>query len=550
MPSITTQTKLTNANSQFIAFLDAMALKFGVVERTSFAAINKGRHVDVTFENTLQQDFGLSSQDIRNAITKAEGNYKSQKELIVNYIAQTKASISSTKDAIKKFELKIKNLEEQSLKKPDRLKGIPKLQFKIHQKKRKQAKKESELLQLEKIQASGTFSVTFGSKKLFKSQFNLKENGYASHEEWLEAWREQRSNHIFYIGSNRFASGNLLCRLTTDGQLTITVPPSLQQEFGSHVTCTGVFFRYAQDYVNAALQSKRFESKNKKTGKITFRTGTVAPLTHLLIRKSGQWYIHTTVELPEVPYQSHRKNGVLGIDLNPTSADWAICDAEGNLKANGTLKLNIQDKSTNATLDAIGKLCAELVRLAESHEVPICIEKLDFSKKKASLREKSKKYARMLSNFAYSCFAKMLLARCQKVGIELVKVEPAFSSVQGLTKYMAIYGLNSGSAAALVLARRALKKSERLPRALHVALLKPVDSFRHVWKAWSEVSKVLNTKGRKNRHAFYTSREGEANSLMQVTLISLAKNRKGTSRGSRQDFGRLQVKNKFLGALG
>ena len=58
-----------------------------------------------------------------------------------------------------------------------------------------------------------------------------------------------------------------------------------------------------------------------------------------------------------------------------------------------------------------------LVRLAESFGVPICIEKLDFAKKKASLGEKSSRYARMLSNFAYSTFAKMLLARCQKFGI-------------------------------------------------------------------------------------------------------------------------------------
>ena len=116
----------------------------------------------------------------------------------------------------------------------------------------------------------------------------------------------------------------------------------------------------------------------------------------------------------------------------------------------------------------LGKVCALVVRIAENYGVPISIEKLDFAKKKASLGDSSSRYARMLSNFAYSTFAQMLLARCLKRGIELIKVEPAYSSVQGLTKFMAMYGMNSGSAAALVLARRALRKSERLPRALHV----------------------------------------------------------------------------------
>jgi IS605 OrfB family transposase len=531
MPSFTTQTNLPAADTQFIEFLEAMAARFGVVERTTFAAINQGQKVDAAFENKLQQTYGFSSQDVRNAITKAEGNYKSQKELVGNYIKSTRDAITAIKAAIKKLQKKVAILQKQGKIDDNKLKGIPGLKFKIHHKKRKLAQKEARLEELEATEKSEQFSVTFGSKKLFLAQYNLRENGYRNHDEWLEDWRQQRSNHIFYVGTNRFASGNLLCRLTQSGQLTITVPPCLQGQFGTHVICTGVVFRYGQEYINAALTPKRFENTNKKTGKVSYRTGTVAPLTHLLIKKDGQWYIHTTVELPEVPYQSHRKNGVLAVDLNPTSADWAVCDSEGNLKANGTLRLNIQDKSKDATKDTIGKLCAELVRLAESFGVPICIEKLDFSKKKASLGERSPSYARMLSNFAYSSFARMLEARCQKFGIQLIKVNPAYSSVQGLTKYMAMYGLNSGRYAALVLARRALRKSERLPRALHVTLKKPVDSFRHVWSAWSAVARVLDSCGGKARHRFYTQRR-EANSLLEVTLTSLRGGKQGSSASS------------------
>lgn len=531
MPSFTTQTNLPAADRQFIEFLEAMADSFGVVERTAFAAINQGQKIDAAFENKLQQTYGFSSQDVRNAINRAEGNYKSQKELVDNYIKETRDAITAIKAAIKKLEKKVTILRKQGKKDPGKLKGIPSLEFKIHHKRRKLAQKEARLYELELTEKTGQFSVTFGSKKLFKAQYNLHENGYKNHEEWLEDWRQQRSNHIFYVGTNRFASGNLLCRLTQSGQLTITVPPCLQEQFATSVTCAGVLFRYGQEYINAALSPKRFENTNKKTGKVSCRTGTVAPLTHLLIKKDGQWYIHTTVQLPEVPYQSHRRNGVLAVDLNPTSADWAVCDSSGNLKANGTLRINIQEKSKDATKDTIGKLCAELVRMAESFGVPICIEKLDFSKKKASLGERSPKYARMLSNFAYSSFARMLEARCQKFGIQKLCVNPAYSSVQGLTKYMAMYGLNSGSAAALVLARRALKKSERLPRALHVTLKKPVDSFRHVWSAWSAVARVLDTVGRRNRHLFYTQRGG-AHSLLEGNLASLRGGGEGLSASS------------------
>ena len=277
MPSFTTQTSLPAADTQFIDFLEAMAAKFGVVERTTFAAINQGQKIDAAFENNFQQNYGFSSQDIRNAITKAEGNYKSQKELTSAYVKQTRDTITTIKASIKKLQNQVALLKKQGKKVPDKLKGIPNLEFKIHHKKRLLAQKEARLKELEATEKSGQFSVVFGSKKLFKSQYNLQENGYKTHEEWLEDWRQQRDNHIFYVGTNRFASGNLLCRLTPEGQLTITVPPCLQEQFGTHVTCNGVLFRYGQEYINAALTPKRFENTNKKTGKISYRWGTVAP---------------------------------------------------------------------------------------------------------------------------------------------------------------------------------------------------------------------------------------------------------------------------------
>ena len=527
MPNFTAQTKIPSDATQLLAFLDTYAQEFGAVERILFSAINKGEKIS-SFEKILQLERRLSSQDVRNALTRAEGLHKSQKELTGNYIKDCKNAIYSIKDSIKKYEKQIKLLKKQGKKDPSKLKGIPSLEQAIHQKRRKLARKESRLLRLERVQKSGRFSVCFGSKKLFKAQHNLGENGYKSHQEWLKNWRSARCNHVFYEGSKRFNSGNLLCRLTTDGQLTITVPPCLQESFGSHVSCNDVFFRYGQEYINHALTPKRYENVNQKTGKSSSRIGTVAPLTHHFIKKDEQWYLHTTVELPEVPHQSRRHNGMLGIDLNPNSVDWSVCDAAGSLRAAGSLKLNIQDKSTLATEDAIGKVCAELVRIAESFGTPIVIEKLDFSDKKASLTERSTKYARMLSNFAYSTFDKMLESRCYKFGIETIRVNPSYSSLQGLTKFMSIYGLNSGTAAALVLARRALKKSERLPRALHVTLKRPVDSFRHVWSAWSAAARVLNTVGGRNRHLFYTQRGG-ANSLLEVTLVSLRADKQGKS---------------------
>jgi hypothetical protein len=127
----------------------------------------------------------------------------------------------------------------------------------------------------------------------------------------------------------------------------------------------------------------------------------------------------------------------------------------------------------------------------------------------------------MLSNFAYSSFSQMLISRAHKWGVEIKLINPAYSSLIGLTKFMGLYGLSSDTAAALVLARRALRKSERIPPK--IARLVQVDSSRHVWSLWNALNKKL--KGRK-RHSFFSV----ANSEVEVTLLDECNNRfKGKS---------------------
>jgi IS605 OrfB family transposase len=85
----------------------------------------------------------------------------------------------------------------------------------------------------------------------------------------------------------------------------------------------------------------------------------------------------------------------------------------------------------------------------------VVIEKLDFSKKKACLREMGPKYARMLSGFSYSTFNGFIESKGKKAGVKIRKVNPAYTSQIGQMKIMARYGLSSHEFAACVIARRA-----------------------------------------------------------------------------------------------
>ena len=103
------------------------------------------------------------------------------------------------------------------------------------------------------------------------------------------------------------------------------------------------------------------------------------------------------------------------------------------------------------------------------------------------MSEESKLYNSMLSNLATSSFRDILVSRCQRFGVQLVKVNPAFTSLIGMIKFMAKYGLNSGTAAAMVIARRAMKLREQIPQCL----ARPEERARHDWSAWNRVARFL-----------------------------------------------------------
>ncbi|MDA8065092.1 MAG: IS200/IS605 family accessory protein TnpB-related protein [Thermaerobacter sp.] len=115
------------------------------------------------------------------------------------------------------------------------------------------------------------------------------------------------------------------------------------------------------------------------------------------------------------------------------------------------------------------------------------VEELDFRKKKAALRERSPRYARMLSAFAYRKFFQLLFSRAARYGVEVIEVNPAFTSVIGEVKFASGYGLSSHGAAAVAIARRGLRFGERL-RSRSAFPLPARNRGKHVWSDWRRVA--------------------------------------------------------------
>jgi len=297
------------------------------------------------------------------------------------------------------------------------------------------------------------------------------------------------SPSIFIQGAVQYETGNALIQYDAENELLLfQVPEALKPKYGELVVFAGINFNHGETYLAYAtakpVDGRRLKAKNART-KSTEPQYTVdkanLPVTYRIQRntnKSGEsaFYIYASVDSGDIPYRSRWNNGIIGLDLNEQSVDWSYIDFEGNLRAHGSIPMVVRDKSSSQTKDIIRKIAVKIGKIADKWDCPVAIEDLDFIDAKLEWASSGVKYRRMLSGFAYRTFAESLESRLAFIGIQLKKVNPAYTSRIGLEKYAAMYGLNSGCAAAIVIARRAcitivdekvsFKFSERPPQAL------------------------------------------------------------------------------------
>ena len=188
------------------------------------------------------------------------------------------------------------------------------------------------------------------------------------------------------------------------------------------------------------------------------------------------------------------------MDLNADHLAVAETDASGNCVNAWPVPLVTYGKNTHQAEAVIGDAVASVVSYAKEAGKPVVIEKLDFRQKKVVLEGESRRYSRMLSSFSYGKAKAYFISRGYREGVEVHQVNPAYSSVIGRVKFMERYGLSVHQAAALVLARRLLGCSERIPRrracpvgsGVHVAFAVPARKrVKHVWTYWGAISGQL-----------------------------------------------------------
>ena len=496
-PVFTYQTRLALTDTQEAA-LSAYADLYGKVERSLFAALQAGGTLNALKRDFLPR-FGITARQFNAVRIGLEGKIDAIKQRRPGLIEEAKTRIAKAQKVIDKLEKQAQQIDAE--KKNQALN-------KLHQKKRRIATLHHRLSAQKADQVSGKVRLCFGSKRLFHAQFHLNDNGYADHAQWKADWEKARSSQFFVLGSKDETAGCQGCqsRLSDDGSLILSLRlPDALTDWGKTIEIPDVRFAYGQDDLIAALQSSRRITGMTRSGKcIQKRTGTA--LSYRFVRDKKGWRVFASVEARPVDCVSHRGVGAIGIDINADHLALAETDRFGNLVGVKRVALVTKGKTTEQTKALIGDALAGIVAQAREAQKPLVIEKLDFKKKKAELEAVAPKQARMISSFAYGKVISGIKAAAFRAGIEVVEVNPAFTSVIGAVNHAQIKGISVHQGAAYAIARRGLGLSERptVRQAMvptrnggHVTFALPArNRAKPVWSFWSKVRRSLKAAHR------------------------------------------------------
>jgi IS605 OrfB family transposase len=173
--------------------------------------------------------------------------------------------------------------------------------------------------------------------------------------------------------------------------------------------------------------------------------------------RDGKFILTISQPIDPIPFIK-LDSGAIGIDSNPDGLGIAEIDGSGNLLFHSFMRSQrIQFASSEKRLHDIRILAKAVVDLALRRNKGIVLEQLNFKNKKSYNR----KFNRMRHNFIYRKIIEVIKSRAGKCGIEVLEVNPAFTSILGILKYQKMYLLNRHTAAALVIARRGITIKER-----------------------------------------------------------------------------------------
>jgi IS605 OrfB family transposase len=217
--------------------------------------------------------------------------------------------------------------------------------------------------------------------------------------------------------------------------------------------------------------AKKNEEKDKWAGFIhsldlAEETGSWFPYTVELKLRGGQLYAHVSVEEDFPPPTLTREDGVIAMDVNASPFHLALAEVapSGNLIGYERISLHeLLGAGKEERTNLCWQVAHQVVRLALEKGKAIAME--DLGKLPRGRRgDGLPKLRRRLQRWVYRAILEKVEILARRHGVEVVKADPAYTSVIGELKYAPQYLVDKDVAGALVVGRRALGFEEKLPK--------------------------------------------------------------------------------------
>jgi hypothetical protein len=176
------------------------------------------------------------------------------------------------------------------------------------------------------------------------------------------------------------------------------------------------------------------------------------------------YYMQLTCDVPDAEPIGMRARGVLGLDLNAAGIGWSIVKPDGNREESGFEPYELSG-STKARRAQVSQALERLMTLAAEQGLAVAAERLDFGSAKAAFKARGtaggsgRRIRRVVSQLPTSIVRQLLESKCARIGLELLLVNPKYSSVDGWAKYGRVNGDGVDEAAAQWIARQALYRT-------------------------------------------------------------------------------------------
>ena len=422
-----------NNAKEIIEYFEETAQSYGFLKRCALHILRNSPEMSRNDLNKiLQERFSVTSRTANSAIHEVEEIISSALVLIPLNIEKFESRIEGK---IKLIEKKKKEMAKIHASRKTNTKRLGKLKFHIYNLHNSINRLRQKIENLERQLNERKPNICMGTKKLARND--------------MKAFKQHRDSQINYIGRACEKQGNM--------------------NFQMQYVKKGNFF---------AMKVRRDFEKWKEDrsperfayGKCHFKYGgkqlriamkdNASPVTVSVIRRNDRYYLFVTVA---VSYENsaivtRKEHGTIGIDFNKGFINICETDEKGNIVNIEKIKYPFGKAGiTNAGLaDVISKVSKKAADTGKS----IVAEDLSFEKKKRKSKKAvtptEKERMRMLHSLPYSRYAQILENITFNRRIELIKVNPAYTSRIAEQKFCNQMKLNIHNGAAYVIARKGM----------------------------------------------------------------------------------------------